>query len=239
MILVPAYYRCPMLCTLVTNGVVEAMASMDLEPGKDYEVVTFSFDPADGPEEAATKKAGAMFSLREKKVGYELEGGATETEAKQAAAELVEQAEASWHFLSSGTGKGRAIGELTDAIGFHAERIPGSNDFAHKAAVVVISPDGTISRYFSGVAYSPRDVKFALIEAGEGKIGSRIDQFLLSCYQYHEEEGRYVVAAKALMTLAGGVTVVGLAGVIAGFFVMERVRRKRFEAEATLREPGS
>jgi len=188
------YYECPMLCTLVLNGLVRALRTLTFEPGREFEVVTVSFDPRDTAELAAKKKAT-----------YLAEYG------RAGAAE-------GWHFL---TGDAAAITGLAQAVGFHYAWVPEEKQFAHAAAIMVLTPEGRISRYFFGVEYSPRDLRFGLIDATAGKIGTVVDHLLLYCYRYDPATGRYGAIAMNLVRAGGVLTVVAL-----GAFIVVMRRRE-------------
>jgi protein SCO1/2 len=193
-VLVFAYYDCPMLCTLVINGLASALDLLSLEPGRDFEIVTVSFNPRDTPAMAAAKKAG--YIQRYKRAG----------------------AAGSWHFL---TGDQPSIDRLTKAAGFRYAWDAGTKQFAHPSGVIVLTPEGRLARYLFGIEYGPRDLRFALIEASAGKVGSPADALLLYCYHYDPMNGRYGVVIMRVMRLAGAATVLAL-----GTFILVMVRRE-------------
>jgi len=203
-VLVFAYYDCPMLCTLVINGLASALDLLSLEPGKDFEIVTVSFNPRDTPAMAAAKKAG--YIQRYKRAG----------------------AARSWHFL---TGDQASIDRLTKAAGFRYAWDAATTQFAHPSGVIVLTPDGRLARYLFGIEYGPRDLRFALIEASTGDVGSPVDTLLLYCYHYDPMNGRYGLAIMRVMRLAGAATVLAL-----GTFILVMVRRER-EPRTKNREP--
>ncbi len=190
-----AYYECPMLCTLVLNGVASALKVLSFDIGKQFEVVTVSFDPRETPELAAAKKKNY---LKE----YGRPG-----------------AEAGWHFL---TGETEAIRRLTEAVGFHYKWDPDTKQFAHAAGIIVLTPQGKVSRYFYGVEFAPRDLRLGLIEAADNKIGTAVDQLLLFCFHYDPKTGRYGTIAVNSVRIGGIVTVVALVS-----FVVVMLRRER------------
>jgi len=179
------YYRCPMLCGLLLNGVVEGLKELSWSPGKEFEVVTVSIDP----QETATL-------ARLKKEGYITELGRP-------------GAASGWHFL---TGREANIKKLADAVGFGYRYDTERQQYAHPAGIFLVTPDGRMARYLYGVVFEPRTLKLALTEAGEGKVGNAGDQILLYCYHYDANAGRYVIAATNIMRLGGVTTalVVGL-----------------------------
>lgn len=186
-VLVLAYYRCPMLCTQVLNGLLRALRAIPDSAGGAFNVVVVSFDPREKPPLAALKKAAY---LRE----YGRPG-----------------AEAGWHFL---TGDPVAVASLADAVGFRYRYDPDTEQYAHASGLVVLAPDGTVSRYLLGVRFEPRDLRLALAEASEGKVGSPADQALLLCYRYDPATGRYTFTAIRLLKWLSGFTVVGLAALV-------------------------
>ncbi len=202
-VLVFAYYNCPMLCTMVINGLASALDVLSLEPGKDFEIVTVSFDPRDTPATASAKKAG--YILRYKKPN----------------------AAASWHFL---TGKQASIDRLTKAAGFRYVWDKDTQQFAHPTGVIVLTPDGRLARYLFGVEYGPRDLRYGIIEASNGKAGSPVDSLLLYCYHYDPLTGRYALGIMRAIRIAGAGTVLAL-----GAFIVVMVRR---EKHATGRTPN-
>jgi protein SCO1/2 len=196
-LLVPAYAHCPMLCPLVQSGVRSALRALALDVGKDFRVVSFSFDPAETVADAAARKAAALADYRRP------------------------GAEAGWHFL---TGEPTAIRALTDAIGFRYAWDDASKQFAHASGVVVATPDGTIARYFFGVEFAPKDLRLALVEASAGRIGSIVDQLLLFCFHYDPETGRYTRVAMGAMQIGGAATVLALAAFV-GVMLRRDARR--------------
>lgn len=189
------YYRCPMLCTLELNGLVDAMKAMSWSPGDEYDIVTVSFDPGESTALARAKKLTYLESLSRP------------------------SADAGWHFL---TGSAASIEALTSAVGFTAEYDRSTDQYGHAAAVMVITPEGRVSRYLYGVKFEPDTLKLALLEASKGAIGSSWDRFILYCYHYDATQGRYSLAALSLVR-AGGVLTVLIVGVVLGtFWVRER-----------------
>src|SRR5690242_10700818 len=164
LILVLAYSRCPMLCTQVLHGLVKSMRDIDLELGKQYRVLTVSFDPREGPELAAQKKSTYAANY-----------------ARAGAAD-------GWHFL---TGAQDEIDQLASAVGFRYVYDPEHDQFAHGSAIMVLTPQGRISRYFMGIDFPSRDVRLALIEASQGRVGTPVDRLLLLCYHFDPVIGRY------------------------------------------------
>jgi protein SCO1/2 len=184
------YYKCPMLCNQVLNGLVSGVRGQQLLVGKDFDVVTVSFDPRETPRDAAEKKKVALNDLRR-------------------ADDAV--ASAGWHFL---TGDKAQIDSLAEAVGFRYAFDERTDQFAHGSGVMVATPRGRLSRYFYGIEYAPRDLKLALVESSEGKIGSAVDQVILYCYHYDPTTGRYGFAIMSAMRVGGVVTVFGLIALI-------------------------
>jgi len=194
-VMVFAYYDCPMLCTQVINGLSSALGVMSLEPGVDFEIVTVSFNPHDTPATATAKKAVYLERYRR-----------------------PHSAEA-WHFLS---GDEPSIERLTKAAGFRYAWDADTKQYAHPSGVIVLTPDGRLSKYLFGIEYGPRDLRLGIVEASEGKIGTPVDSLLLYCYHYDPMTGRYGLVIMRAMRLAGGATVLAL-----GAFIFVMVRRER------------
>lgn len=187
------YYQCPMLCGEVLSGLTSSLQLVPFDVGKQFEVVTLSFDPRETPQMARDKKN--TFLPR-----YHREGAGQ-----------------GWHFL---TGEAKEIEALTKAVGFDYQYDPKIQQYAHATAIMVLTPQGKISRYLYGVEFPPKDVRLALVEASENKIGSPIDQVLLYCYHYDPATGKYGAVVMNVMRLAGGVTVL-----ILGAFMLVMFRR--------------
>ena len=190
------YFECPMLCTEVLNGLTSTLGVLSFSIGKEFDVVTVSFDPHDTPELALQKKANYL--ARYKRAG---------------AAE-------GWHFL---TGRPPEISMLTRAVGFRYAYNADARQFAHASGIMVATPEGRLSHYFYGIEYGPRDVRLALIEAADRKIGSPADQLLLACFHYDPSTGRYSLAVMTVVRVAGVATLV----LIGGAILMMRRREQR------------
>ena len=182
-ILVLAYYHCPMLCDMVLQGVETSLKPLSLDPGRDFDVVVASIDPKETPAMGAKKK-------REILERYARPGTA-----------------AGWHFL---TGPQPAIDRLANAVGFRYVYDPQRNQFAHAAGMVILTPQGRISRYLFGLEYPARDVRLGLIESAGGRIGGLADQILLYCFHYDPMAGRYSAAVLKIVRLAAIASVAGL-----------------------------
>ena len=191
------YYRCPMLCSMVMEGLSSGLTELKFDVGKEFDVVTVSIDPRDMPEQAAAKKD--KYIKRYGRLG----------------------AAGGWHFL---TGNESTIHKLTDAAGFHYAYDPEHDQFAHGTVLIVTTAEGRISRYLYGFEYKARDLRLGLVEASENKIGSATDQFLLLCYHYDPATGKYSRSALNFVRAGGIATVISLAGFI---IIMLRKERRR------------
>ena len=187
------YFNCPSLCPMSLHETVEGLRRVSLEPGRDYNVVVVSFDPTDTPKTAALTKTKykAQFGNR---AGYE----------------------AGWHFL---TGDQQSITKLTDSVGFRYHWDNTSKQFIHAGGIMVATPDGKLSRYFYGIDYAPADLRMALVDASQHKIGTPVDYVLLFCFHYNAAQGRYTLAIFKLLKVAGSLTVGAL---FAGLYFLMR-----------------
>jgi protein SCO1 len=197
------YFSCPMLCPELQEGVVGALRMLSFNPGRDYEVVFVSFDDRDTPEVAAEKKAAAM-----KQFGRP-------------------QTASGWHFL---TGTKQSILAATQAANFTFNFDPKSNLFAHASGIMLLTPDGRISRYFYGIEFPARDLRLGLVDASNDKIGSPIDQILCYCFQYDPSTARYSLTILHVIRLGGVVTVLGLVFGIIIFWRRESAARSKSRA---------
>jgi protein SCO1/2 len=196
------YYECPHLCTFVLNGLVASLKNLkSWAPGEQFDIVSVSIDPLETPKLATQKKAAYLSSLGNTKAA---EG---------------------WHFL---TGDKDQIQKLADEVGFGFEYDPEVKQYAHGAVIFVLTPTGKISRYLYGVEYKQQDLKLALLEASQGKIGNIIDRFLLFCYRYDPHTRKYSVYVSQLMAAGCGSTVV-----ILGVYLFRFWRRQRKESKST------
>ena len=180
MILNLVYYQCPMLCGEVLSGLESSMRVLKFDAGKEFDVLTVSFDPKETPEMAAAKKADYLRR-------YGRPGAA-----------------AGWHFL---TGPAASIDALTKAAGFQYQYDPQSGQFAHSTAIMVLTPQGKIAQYYYGVEFAPKDLRLGLIQASQNKIGTVVDQVLLYCYHYDPNTGKYGAIISRVLQLAAGATV--------------------------------
>jgi len=188
------YYECPMLCTETLNGMGSAFKVLKFDVGDEFDVVTISFDARETPALAA-----------EKKKNYARQYGRP-------------GAEQGWHFL---TGPQSSIDAVTKAVGFHYAWDQTTQQFAHATALMLLTPDGKIAQYYYGVEFSPRDLRFGIIEASQGKTGTVVDQVLLYCFHYDPRSGKYGAVITRVVQLAGGVTIVLLGGFLLMMFRLE------------------
>ena len=192
------YYRCPMLCTVELNGLVDGMKGLAFTPGDEFTVVTVSFDPTETAALARAKKQSYLEDLGRP------------------------SAEAGWHFL---TGSKDSIDALTKAVGFSFEYDKASDQYAHAAAIMIATPEGRVARYLYGVTFEPETLKLALLEASKGTIGSTWERVILYCYHYDANQGRYSLAALSIMRIGSALTALALGGAILAFWLRERRQR--------------
>jgi protein SCO1/2 len=200
-ILALVYYECPMLCTMVLNGLESSLRVLQFDVGREFDVLTVSFDTRDTPRLASDKRANHLRSYGRAGAG---EG---------------------WHFL---VGDEPSIRRLTESVGFRYAWVPETKQFAHASGLVVLTPDGQVSRYFYGIEYSAKDLRLGLVEAADRKIGNVIDQALLFCFQYDPASGTYGAVVLNLVR-SGGVLTVLLLGLYIGWN-RRRERRRRATA---------
>ena len=189
------YYNCTMLCGEALAGLASAMRLIKFDVGNEFDVVTVSFDPRETPAMAAAKKIDYV-----KRYGRP-------------------NAASGWHFL---TGQPESINRLTKAVGFQYQYDEKTNQYAHATAIMVLTPQGRISRYFYGVDFPPKDLRMGLVEASQGKIGNAVDAVLLYCYHYNPETGKYGAVVANILRLAAAVTVLLLGGLL---FILWRLDR--------------
>jgi protein SCO1/2 len=194
-VLALVYYECPSLCTMTLNGLVSAMNALSFDAGREYEIVTVSFEPRDTAALALAKKEAYLKR-------YQRPGAA-----------------AGWHFL---TGEPEQIARLTQAVGFRYTWDERIRQYAHPSGVVVLTPQGKVARYLFGIEYAPKDLRFALVEASEGRVGGVVDQAILFCYQYDPMTGKYGTAIMRLLRVASVLTLAVL-----GTFIFTMWRRER------------
>ncbi len=200
-VLTLVYYSCPMLCNQVLNGLTSALDVISFDIGKEFEVVTVSFDPRETAELARNKK--------ETYIQWYKRPGAS----------------GGWHFL---TGDKASIDKLTEAAGFHYKFDPATNQFVHATGIMLATPEGKLARYFYGIEYAPKDLRLGLIEASEKRIGNPVDRLLLYCFHYDPSAGKYSAVAMNILRLAGVAT---LAGLVATLWLLRRKRASQQHAE--------
>ncbi|HEY3619779.1 MAG TPA: SCO family protein [Candidatus Sulfotelmatobacter sp.] len=199
------YYNCTMLCGEVLAGLTGAMKLVKFDVGNEFDVVTVSFNPQETPTIAAAKKQDYLKR-------YGRPGAAS-----------------GWHFL---TGPAQSINALTKAVGFQYQYDPKLNQFAHATAIMVLTPQGRISRYFYGVDFPPKDLRMGLVEASEGKIGNAVDQVLLYCYHYDPATGKYGAIVSNMLRLGAGFTILMLGLLLFILFRLEKLAPRRIAAQA-------
>lgn len=201
-ILALVYYECPMLCNEVLNGLTGSLKGITFDAGKDFDVLAVSFDARENqkPNLALNKKAS--YTARYDRPGTEN----------------------GWHFL---TGSQDSIDKLTRAVGFKYEWDEKSNQFAHVGGIMMTTPQGKLSRYFYGIDYAPKDVKFGIMESAENKVGNPAEQLLLYCYHYDPATGKYGLAILRVIRLTAVATLIGLGSM---FFVFWRKNKNRKDA---------
>lgn len=209
-ILTMNYYRCPMLCGLLLNGMVDALKEIDLDPGKDFTLITVSFDPLEKPSIAKPKKKNYVTAY-----GHP-------------------NAAAGWHFL---TGSPESIKALAGATGFRFRWNEDRQEWAHPSTLILCTPEGRISRYLGGVMFDATVLRLSLVETSEGQIGTLFDQVFLSCFQWHPEKG-YTAQMMTIMRLGGGLTVAGLAITVLILRQFESWRRRQSHGNTPTGRPA-
>ena len=194
------YYKCPMLCGLQLNGLLDGLMELDWTPGQEFEMVTVSINPLETPALATEKKQNYMKR-------YERPSAAK-----------------GWHFL---TGREPEIRQLASTLGFGYTFDRKTGEYAHAAAIFVSTPDGRIARYLYGIEYPPRRLRLALLEASAGEIGTTVDQLILYCFHYDPASRRYSPVAMNIMRLGGGATALVLGLSLGGYWLREARRRKK------------
>lgn len=183
-IISPVYFSCPGLCNFHLNGLTEGLKGVDWSVGTKFRVLAVSFDSKETPELAGKKKETYMKL-------YERPG-----------------TEAGWSFL---TGSAESVRRLTESVGFKFRWSEETQEWSHASAAIVVSPTGTITRYLPGIMFEPKDIRLAVLEAGQGKVGTFVDQLVLYCFQYNPHQSRYTIYAFNMMKLGGGVMMLFLA----------------------------
>lgn len=177
------YFECPMLCSLILNGVATSFNILKFNPGQDFDLVAISIDPDETPAMATESKAATL-----KRYGRPDTGSG-------------------WHFL---TGDEAEIQQVADAAGFGYDYLPATDEYAHASGIMIVTPEGKLSQYFYGIEYPPKDVRLALVEASSNQIGSLVDQILLYCYRYDPQVGKYTVMTMRILRITGAVFVLGM-----------------------------
>jgi protein SCO1 len=193
------YSDCPQLCSMQLSQFVKSLAQVELSAGEDFQILTISLDPSEKPARAAQTKDRYLSQ-------YGREGAAD-----------------GWHFL---TGSQNNIKAMADAVGFKYAYNPSRDEYAHPAAIAMLTPDGRIARYLYGLDFHPRTLRLALVESSEGKIGTAVDRFILSCFHWDSTEGDYTFHAWTAMRAGGVLTVLVLGGTLMGFFRKEARKRR-------------
>jgi protein SCO1/2 len=199
-VLALVYYRCPVLCGLLLGGLTRALQGLDWKLGSEYDVVTVTMDPSEPPPVAAEKRHGYLQSL-----GQPGSDG--------------------WTFLTARDGRSDEIDALSDAVGFRYAYVDGVRQFAHAAALVVLTPEGRVSRYLYGVEFQPKQLKLALFEAARGRVGTSLERVLLRCYRFDERSKRYQNFVTGYFRM-GGVVMILLVGGLLGVLWRREFRSK-------------
>lgn len=193
------YFDCPMLCNQVLNGLTGSLKGMSFDAGREFDVVAISFDARENDDPTLAKNKKASYMERYNRAGTEK----------------------GWHFV---TGTQAAIDAVTESAGFSYKWDEKSNQFAHAAAVMLASPEGKLTRYFYGIDYSPKDLKFGIMESAENKVGNAAEKLLLYCYHYDPSTGKYGLAILNVIRLGGIATILGLGAM--GFVFWRRNKRR-------------
>jgi protein SCO1/2 len=193
-----AYFRCPMLCSMVTNALLQVVRQTQWTIGNQFDVITLSIDPTEGPAEATQKKQWALDLYRR------------------------QGAENGWHFL---TGDEASIRRIASAVGFGYHYDARQNQYAHPAVVMLLTPEARVARYLYGIQFNPNDMRVGLLEASQGHSISTVDRLILFCYHYDPQGRRYVLVAMQVMKIGGAATMILLGGFLAVLWARERRRR--------------
>jgi protein SCO1 len=202
-ILALVYYECPMLCNQVLNGLTGTLKGLNLDAGKDFDVIAISFDSSENDKPGLAANKRAAYIERYGRPG----------------------SEQGWHFL---TGDQAAVDAVTSAAGFGYEWDEASEQFAHASAIMIVTPDGTLSRYFYGIDYAPRDVRLGLVESADNRVGGVTEQLMLYCFHYDPSTGKYGLAVLRLMRGGAIVTLIGMG--LMGFVFWRRNKAKTQES---------
>ncbi len=197
-----AYHTCPVVCSMILNNVATSLSGVGWTVGKDYDVVTISFDPKETLEKTAAKRASILAQYKRP----EAEGG--------------------WHFL---VGDEANIKRATDSVGYEFTYDAEQQQYGHPAVIMILKPNGRVSRYLYGLEHNPTDLKMSLLEASEGKSISTVDKMVLYCYRYDPKDGKYVVVATRVMQVGGGATALLLASFLSVLWIRERGKKEKSE----------
>lgn len=200
-VLALVYYECPMLCSEVLNGLTGSIKALNFTAGKEFDVVAISFDARENDKPGLAKNKKESYVKR-----YGREG-----------------TENGWHFL---TGTQDSIDKITQAVGFKYTWDEKTQQFAHAGAIMILTPEGKLSKYLYGIDYAPKDVKLAILESSENKIGSPVDQLMLYCFHYDPATGKYGLAVMRVMRVAGLLTLFGLGTMIFVFWRRNKNKEK-------------
>jgi protein SCO1/2 len=192
-VLALVYYECPMLCNQVLNGLTGSLKGISFDAGKDFDVVAVSFDARENEKPGLAENKKASYLQRYGRAG----------------------SESGWHFL---TGTQASIDKLTQTVGFNYKWDEPTNQFAHGSAIMVATPEGKLSRYLYGIDYAPKDLKFAMMDSSESKIGNPVEQLSLYCYHYDPSTGRYGLAIMKVVRLGGILTLLGIGAMFLVFW---------------------
>ncbi len=207
-----AYFNCPVLCSVILNSAVTSMSKIPWTIGREFDVITISIDPHETPERAQKKREALLAQYGRK------------------------EARAGWHFL---LGDEAQIARVTDAVGYRFHYDDETQQFAHPGTLILLQPNGHVSRYLYGLEYPPTDIRLGLLEASQGKMVGAVEQVLLFCYRYDAREGKYVIVATRVMQVGSGGIALVLGGFLAMFWYRERKKMTRHSAAAALPPSGA
>lgn len=199
LVLAFVYHNCPMLCSLILDGVTDAISDTDLVLGEDYEVLAVSMDPNDTPEKASEVKARYSRALE----GADLDA---------------------FHFWTVGEEYEPSVKRLAESVGFRYAYDVRTGEYAHNGALMLLSPDGKLTRYLYGISYAGRDFKLGLVEASEGTVGTALDRFLVTCYEYDEDAQSYSLAVLTVTKIGGGLLMLLFGGLLVYYWRREANR---------------
>lgn len=210
LVLAMVYYECPMLCSMVLNGLLRSLNVLQLDAGRDFDVVVISINPKEAPELARMKRETYLGKYRRR------------------SSQTTQGAEAGWHFL---VGQRPSIDAVAGAVGFKYEWSPELKQYAHASGIMVVTPEGRVSKYLLGVDYNPSDLRLALVDAGRGEIGGLVDQVMLFCLRWDPSTSKYSVAVLGALRVGGVLTLGALGALMVSMVAQQRRRRPRRGAE--------